>query len=94
VFLRFQGPTTILIQSRTRRIADIITKKEVEDISITEPETLAELEKRVADLIKGTQQKPKPTAWSPTATKAATVIDGKVTLEDSDLSEFVGGRSS
>ena len=46
----------------------------------------------MVDSGKRTQEKPKQTTWSPAATKKATVINGKVTLEDSDLREFIGGR--
>lgn len=73
-------------------MADIITKEDAEDVAIVEPGTPAELEKKMIDLGKGAQEKPKQTTWSPAATKKATVKNGKVTLEDSDLSEFVGGR--
>lgn len=44
----------------------------------------------MTDSGKSIQEKPNQTTWSPAVTKKATVINGKVKLEDSDLGEFVG----
>ena len=89
-FLKFQGPVTILVQSRTDRVADVIPKPDVKDMAITEPESITELENRLQNLIKSnTPVKPK-IGWSPAATKVATVVQGgKVELADSDLQEFI-----
>ncbi|KAF8476187.1 mitochondrial biogenesis AIM24-domain-containing protein [Kalaharituber pfeilii] len=90
-FLQFQGPVTILIQSRASKITDIITKQEAQDVAVTEPETLAELEKQIDRLKKATHKAnsaPK-VGLSPAALKTATVVNGKVELTDSDLREFI-----
>ncbi|KAF8424072.1 mitochondrial biogenesis AIM24-domain-containing protein [Tirmania nivea] len=91
-FLRFEGPTTILIQSRTNRVSDALLKKDFEDVAITEPGTLGGLNKKIASLNVAVLEKPRPAGWSPAATKAATVVNGSVVLEDSDLREFVDRR--
>ena len=72
-------------------MSDALLKQDVEDAAITEPEILDGLEKIVSKS-EAVLEKPKPVGWSPAATKAATVINGKVVLEDSDLREFVDRR--
>ncbi|KAF8459511.1 mitochondrial biogenesis AIM24-domain-containing protein [Terfezia claveryi] len=91
-FLRFEGPTTILIQSRTNRVSDALFKQDVEDVAITEPGTLDGLKKKVVSLNEAALEKPREVVRSPAATKAATVMNGEVVLEDSDLREFVDRR--
>ena len=73
-------------------MSDTLLKKDVEDVAITEPETLDGLKKKTASLNEAALEKTGPVGWSPAATKAATVMNGKVVLEDSDFREFVDRR--
>lgn len=59
---------------------------------VLEPETLNELKKKITSLNEAEPGKPRAVKWSSAATKAATVVNGKVVLEDSDLNEFVDRR--
>jgi uncharacterized protein (AIM24 family) len=40
LFLKFNGPTTILLQSRASRVSDVLTKNEVNEIADVEPGTV------------------------------------------------------
>lgn len=37
LFLKFQGPTTLLVQSRTSKISDILTSRDIEDSAEVDP---------------------------------------------------------
>jgi len=73
-------------------VSDALLKQDVEDVAITELETLDGLKKKIGSLNEAVLEKSRPVGWSPAATKAATVVNGKVVLEDSDLREFVHRR--
>jgi len=83
--MKFRGPTTILIQSRAAQISDVLTKKEVDDMSSLQPGGLdslnpsAEIEQsnRVFQI------------EAPTTVKVAQVQPGgKVSFEDGDAKDF------
>jgi len=73
-------------------VSDVLIKQDVEDVAITERETIDGLQEKIASLSEAVLEEPRPVGWSPAATKAATVVNGKVVLEDSDLREFVDRR--
>jgi len=95
-FLQFEGPVTILIQSRTNRITDAFTRSNVEDVAIRETGTFAEIEGKLNNLnVINSEVNDKPRIqWTPATTKIATVVNGKVELADSDFSEFAGRKPS
>lgn len=37
LFLKFRGPTTILLQTRSSRISDVLTSQDVNEIADTQP---------------------------------------------------------
>ncbi|PSR85697.1 mitochondrial biogenesis AIM24-domain-containing protein [Coniella lustricola] len=101
LFLQFKGPTTILMSSRGARIADVLTKEDVNEIADAEPGVAS---RAVDQLVKpkvedkasaSTTTETAPaasTAEKPSAIHVATVgKDGKVEFEDTkDLKDFVG----
>ena len=93
LFMQFKGPATVLMSSRGVRVADVLTKEQVNEVAdapagvlpkavelATKPEGEAEAAK-----LKETVEQP------PSAIHVASVRrDGKVTFEDTkDLKEFV-----
>lgn len=93
LFLQFKGPTTILMSSRGVRVADVLSKEEVNEIADAPAGVLAEAVELPAEPKGQTDaaESAKATGQAPTAFHVASVgKDGKVTFEDSkDLKEFV-----
>lgn len=92
LFLRFQGPTTILMQSRTARLSEVFRKDDFNELADTEPGALpTPAEDRKKKIVIGTADE-RPTATgsgrSPKALKVAIVRDGKLEFQDSDFKAF------
>ena len=89
LFLRFQGPATILLSSRGVRVSDALTSREVNEIG----DTPAGVAPKAVEL----SQKPEPqVSTGPVETGASAIRvasvgrNGKVTFEDAkDLKSFV-----
>lgn len=98
LFLHFRGPTTILMSSRGVRVAEVLTKDDVNEIADTEAGVVADAvelarKPRAED---GGEEKDAGSKGGvperPLAIRVATVgKDGKVKFEEkTDLNEFVG----
>lgn len=89
LFLRFQGPTTLLIQSRAARVNDVLTAADVNEIADTPPGAVREALSAVADSsrmgIEGVTTSAAPTSSVPRSQPKLTVAsvskDGKVTFD-------------
>lgn len=83
--MKFRGPITILIQSRAAQISDVLTKKEVDDMSRLQPGGLDSLD-RPAEI---EQSNKVFQIEAPTTMKVAQVqVGGKVSFEDGDAKDF------
>lgn len=91
LFLRFQGPTTILMQSRTARLSEVFRKDDFNELADTEPGALPTLTEDRKKIVIGTADA-RPIAAgssrSPKALKVAIVRDGKLEFQDSDFKAF------
>ncbi|KAK2061712.1 hypothetical protein LY76DRAFT_590125 [Colletotrichum caudatum] len=89
LFLHFRGPTTLLMSSRGVRIADSLTKDEVNEIADAPAGTVPE----AVELTTKPKEEAAPAfkEQAPSAIHVASVTrDGKVSFEDAkDLKEFV-----
>ena len=93
LFLRFHGPTTILLQTRASRVSDVLTTRDVDEIADTQPgvvEPLVSLRQESSP----EQRKPSlqenvvsPTMKFPQMRTASIDRDGKVTFEGSSDSK-------
>ncbi|KAJ4347124.1 Altered inheritance of mitochondria protein 24, mitochondrial [Didymosphaeria variabile] len=89
LFLRFEGPTTMLISSRATRISDALTLKDVDEIANSPPGAVqdAVTKKIQQEISEIADSKPAPIASSDNTTvRYATVRSGKT--------EFDSGKSS
>jgi hypothetical protein len=92
LFLQFKGPTTILMSSRGVRVADVLSREQVNEIADAPAGVLpsaVELANRPAEGV----QNPEKSGEQDTASKlhlGSTQKDGKAVFEDNkDLKEFV-----
>lgn len=86
LFLRFQGPTTILVSSRASRITDVLAARDVNEIADA-PAGAVE-----SSILKATSPEEKTTKQFldvPTGFHVAEVKDGSVKFGDSDIKPFV-----
>jgi uncharacterized protein (AIM24 family) len=90
LFLRFQGPATILIQSRTRRLVDVVGKEDMgEFAALEEPGAAIGASKGVsANGLKAMGKLAVPVSSTSGTLKKAIVSGGKVEFQDSDFKEF------
>lgn len=95
LFLRFEGPTTILVQSRTARLAEVFRKDDFSELADTEPGALSAFTEPAQDqkkkiVIGATDERQTATTSSrnPKALKVAIVKDGKLEFQDSDFKAF------
>ncbi|KIX00961.1 uncharacterized protein Z518_10027 [Rhinocladiella mackenziei CBS 650.93] len=93
LFLRFQGPTTILIQSRAARVNDVLTAQEVNEIADAPAGVVHEAiiaSQEVKGRSEGATQSA-PTYLSnkpqPKLSVASVSRDGKVSFETADLAQ-------
>lgn len=85
LFLRFEGPTTMLLQSRASRISDVLTLKDVDEIAESPPGVVHDaVTRRIKEEIKeigaGTQAPISSTDASATL-KYATIRNGKAEFD-------------
>lgn len=95
-FLRFVGPATVLLQSRTGgRLRDLVSREEMRECAEGEMRLPVASRKTVVETVKQAEkavekeavQTPARVSHSGTL-KKVTVRDGKVEFEDSDFKEF------
>ncbi|KAG9247462.1 mitochondrial biogenesis AIM24-domain-containing protein [Calycina marina] len=88
LFLKFHGPTSILLSSRASRISDVLTARDVNEIADSKPGTL---QSAVTLLTNPKHMGCKQSAVKPTGFHVAEVgSGGKVKFEDvSDIKSFV-----
>ncbi|PSN64213.1 hypothetical protein BS50DRAFT_636419 [Corynespora cassiicola Philippines] len=94
LFLRFEGPTTMLLQSRASRISDVLSLKDVDEIADSPPGALQDaVSRKIREEIKEIEDVPQasPTpvasqaaADSGTKVRYATVQGGKAQFDHSD----------
>ena len=92
LFLQFQGPATLLIQSRAARVNDILTAQDVNEIADTPagavPDTIANIRPTGPELSKPGPALPAPAApVQPRISTASVGHDGKVTIVTTPTSE-------
>lgn len=91
LFLRFEGPTTILMQSRTARLAEVFRRDDFNELADTEPGALEDQTKKKI-IIGAADERQIATdsnsSRSPKALKVAIVKDGKLEFQDSDFKAF------
>lgn len=85
LFLRFEGPTTMLLQSRASRISDILTLKDVNEIAESQPGAVQDaVDRKIKEEIKqigaGTTA-PGAQENSVGTVKYATIRSGKASFE-------------
>jgi len=94
--VRFQGPGTILLQSRSAPISDILRPQDVDEAAAVQPGTLEPLE-HISGGVVGPPSKPPskpilPASSSAVDHKGLKVVtvkeNGKVEFEDSDFKDF------
>ncbi|RPA84477.1 hypothetical protein BJ508DRAFT_303931 [Ascobolus immersus RN42] len=97
LFLKMEGPISILVQSRAPRVSDILSNRDIEDAAAVDkmalPDALEKLDKKITEVEDKIMQPKKEAIGHQTAghglTKVAYVRNGKIELEDSDLKEFI-----
>lgn len=85
LFLRFEGPTTMLLQSRASRISDVLTLKDVNEIAESQPGAVQDaVDRKIKEEIKqigaGTTA-PGAQESSVGTVKYATIRSGKAVFE-------------
>jgi hypothetical protein len=86
LFLRFEGPATLLLQSRASRLSDVLTLRDVEEIADSPPGAVQDaVTRKIKEEIKeiattGTTPPPAPTA-APSTVKPATITEAKTEVE-------------
>jgi hypothetical protein len=85
LFLRFQGPTTMLIQSRASRISDVLTLRNVDEIADSPPGAVEDaatrkIKEEIKSIGEGTKA-PIPNTDAAGTVRYATVKDGKAEFE-------------
>ncbi|CUS08120.1 unnamed protein product [Tuber aestivum] len=96
LFVRFQGPGTILLQSRSARISDILGPHDVNEAAAVEPGAVEPLEHIGGATVGSASKFPSkpllPASNSAADHKGLKVVtvgkDGKVEFEDSDFKDF------
>lgn len=100
LFLRFQGPSTILVQSRTAPISEVFKKEDFSELADTEPGALPAPTKiagqytvdqsRKKIVIGSVDDRPTTVASGrhSKGLKVAIVKDGKLEFQDSDFKAF------
>ncbi|GAO46422.1 hypothetical protein SAICODRAFT_75258 [Saitoella complicata NRRL Y-17804] len=97
-FQKFEGPATILVQSRARGFTDIISTRQVSEMAELTPGAAQSLEARFTTSATGKDELEESNRESERANyagtlKVATVKDGRVVLEDTpNFEEFVPRR--
>ncbi|KAF3907143.1 hypothetical protein ABW21_db0205446 [Orbilia brochopaga] len=94
LFLEFTGPGTILIQSRSSRLRDMLTRDEINDMAAAEPGALHSFHP-VEEKPVGAEEAETTTTGGQeqlTVKKAVVGQNGKVTFEDSSANEFIPSR--
>jgi hypothetical protein len=85
LFLRFEGPTTMLLQSRASRISDILTLRDVSEIAESPPgavdDTVARKIKEEIKSIEDGTRAPIPNTDASGTLRYATIKDGKAEFE-------------
>ena len=85
LFLQFQGPSTILLQTRASRIRDVLTLKDMNEMADAQPGTIqpfVALERDSKDLSSKALVMPQHSASkAPSLRMASITSDGKVTFE-------------
>lgn len=69
LFLQFEGPTTILVQSRGPRVSDVLTTREVNEIADSPAGA-------THDAVKLLEQKQQPTSKNEPKSEAEKAVDG------------------
>ncbi|MCJ1324678.1 Altered inheritance of mitochondria protein 24, mitochondrial [Thelotrema lepadinum] len=81
LFLQFQGPGTILLQTRASRISDILTSKDVNEIADTEPGAVQSVLSTTAQELKEAEQPERSTKAPTKMTYASVSKDGGVKFD-------------
>lgn len=89
LFLHFEGPTTMLLQSRASRISDVLTLKDVDEISSSPPgavqdavaRKIREEIKEISSSIPSSPIASQSSSDSATTVRPATVTQGKAEFE-------------
>ncbi|KAF2786069.1 hypothetical protein K505DRAFT_368546 [Melanomma pulvis-pyrius CBS 109.77] len=92
LFLRFQGPSTMLIQSRASRISDVLTLKDVDEIAESPPGAVQDaVARKIREEIKEISSSPPSFTQTPIASQAradetklrdATIRNGKAEIDN------------
>ncbi|CAI9630969.1 mitochondrial protein fmp26 protein [Alternaria burnsii] len=85
LFLRFEGPTTMLVQSRASRISDVLTLRNVDEIADSPPGAVEDaatrkIKEEIKSIGEGTKA-PIPNTDASGTIRYATVKDGKAEFE-------------
>ncbi|KAF2195124.1 hypothetical protein K469DRAFT_681479 [Zopfia rhizophila CBS 207.26] len=93
LFLRFEGPTTMLLQSRASRISDVLTLSDVDEIAETPPGAIQDaVSRKIREEIKQVSSNPPSASQTPLASQPssdssrvryATIRNGKAEFEKS-----------
>jgi hypothetical protein len=89
LFLSFQGPTTMLLQSRASRISDVLTLKDVDEIAESPPGAVQDVVTRkikaeIKQIADSTSKTPLASAGSDgTTVRYATIKEGKAEFDKS-----------
>ncbi|KAI4638906.1 hypothetical protein J4E93_009656 [Alternaria ventricosa] len=91
LFLRFEGPTTMLIQSRASRISDVLTLRNVDEIADSPPGAVEDaatrkIKEEIKSIGEGTKA-PIPNTDASGTIRYATVKDGKAEFEKPKVEE-------
>ena len=87
LFLKFQGPTTILLSSRASRISDVLTARDINEIADA---PAGAVESAIVKATTPEEKTTKPFLDAPTGFHVAEVgKDGSVKFGDSDVKPFV-----
>ncbi|KAF1838153.1 hypothetical protein BDW02DRAFT_542207 [Decorospora gaudefroyi] len=85
LFLRFEGPTTMLLQSRASRISDVLTLRDVSEIADSPPGAVEDavarkIKEEIKSIGQGTKA-PIPNTDESGTVRYATIKDGKAEFE-------------
>ncbi|USP80009.1 hypothetical protein yc1106_07283 [Curvularia clavata] len=85
LFLRFEGPTTMLMQSRAARISDVLTLRDVDEIADSPPGAVEDavsrkIKEEIKSIGEGTKA-PIPNTDASGTVRYATIKDGKAEFE-------------
>lgn len=89
LFLHFEGPTTMLLQSRASRISDVLTLKDVDEIAESPPGAVQDaVSRKIKEEIKEIADAQSNTPIASTSTDGtkvqyATIKEGKAEFEKS-----------